>query len=184
LGEQFQGAEPPVAATLEEYLNSVFGKQANVTFSVRTEPPILVNSSEFEPASFILSPWEVSARNMMHALWNEAAPGTNDHIVLFWMPHIQEGVIAEAFNIRSRGAIVGPNADFKAVAHELGHCFGLHHCWTSRGALPYSTMTDVPDNEQLRLMGYHDGELLRHQEAVTVNLWNPNSVNIFGPPLF
>lgn len=154
----------PDAATLQAELNDIYGRQANVTFTVILKPQITVDTANFGSPPF--SPYPHPVSEMKSALWNAS---NKEDLVLFWVDEMEEGTAAQVFRIVSRGAVIGPDAGTKAVAHELGHCFGLSHCWRPDSD---SSLANIADLESKRLMGYGSGgKILRSKEILKVNAW-------------
>lgn len=167
-GLNHPGPNPPGAMTLEAALNDIFGKQANVTFSVELKPRIFVNTMTFSPA---FPPYPPTVGAMKYALWN--ASGKED-LALFWVEQMEGTTLAQAFAIPSRGAVIGPGCSSTAIAHELGHCFGLNHCWMPNIE---SGMGKIADVEAKRVMGYAGGKLFRYAEIKKINKLDLRNVN-------
>ncbi len=154
----------PDANTLQNALNDIFGKQAGVKFNVVPKPQITVSTADFSQYQFPALPAEVNS--MKAALWNASA---KEDLTLFWVGQLKgENTIAQAFGIPSSGAVIGPSGSTFAVAHEMGHCFGLFHCWSPNSD---SALTKIADRESKRLMGYdkNGSKLLRSKEIIKVN---------------
>ena len=113
-------------------------------------------------------------------MWNAAGPN-QPTLALFWVADLNNAGAA-AFAIPSRGALIGPTA-VKAsdIAHEIGHCMALQHCWHPDSV---SAETKLADIESLRLMGYLGGMLLRSKEIVEIQKWDPSKLDpVTGKPL-
>ena len=159
----------PDAGTLASDLNDIFGRQANVTFNVVLKPQITINL--INPSGSAAPAFPAAVNSMKGLLWTAS---DQEDLTLFWIEQMKNpGTIAEAFDIDSQGAVIGPSGSTKAIAHELGHCLGLFHCWQPDSV---SALTKIADSEAKRLMGYdQNGKLLRSKEIVKVNQWTPHN---------
>ncbi len=188
-GEPHTAPSPPPAAALQAALNKIYGDQANITFLVTLKLPIQLNFGQFTPPEMTYPPTYANVNGQPHpvsqAMWNAIGSPVPD-LALFWVADFTDtDTLAKAFGIPSRGAVIGPNAwpDLtkppNAIAHELGHCLRLQHCWRPNSE---SAQTKIADSEGLRLMGYRSGVLLRSKEIVKIHEWDPANINPLGPP--
>ena len=98
----------PDASTLASDLNDIFGRQANVTFQVVLKPQITINVNNTSGAPA----FPASVSDMKSALWDASNEGD---LRLFWVVRMKDAnTIAQAFDINSQGAVIGPSASTKS----------------------------------------------------------------------
>ena len=162
-----EGPNPPTQAAINEVLNNTFEKQANVTFAAGVVQDIELKLAELAtPVTY--PPW---VSDISDALKARVTENPQPDLMLFWIPDFKPYYFGgQAFATPSRGAVIRGGQSDRKVAHEIGHCLGLYHCWASNSI---ASQMNVPDTEDKRLMGYRGGFLLCSQEIITVNQWRP-----------
>ena len=172
---------PPPAEEVKTLLNRFYAPQANIKFILTYEGRLTLHLNWLAaPIPPYASTFQKTYRaKSQELLWNLAA--TDKDFALFWVPNLPVNVGGQAFGIPSRGALINPiydgEQDSTTLAHEIGHCFGLLHCWTPRSD---STQRNVADVSTKRLMGYGNGKILRHKEILKIQTWTRAGTNPLG----
>ena len=176
MGTLHAAPDPPDAGALQDALNDIFGLQANIRFQVSFKRLFTLDLGQITPPQIVYPPSYGSGNGppnpVSQAMWDTASPLT--HLALFWVADLNDA-LAQAFATPSRGALIGPMATEPwQIAHEIGHCMGLHHCWLPNSHCPQN---EIPDVEGQRVMGYGGGKLFRSKEIIKIQQWDPTKFN-------
>ena len=164
---------------MKDYLKTVFYDQAATWISPSIGPDVTIRASSLTAALPIVEGMPVfkSTKELRKALYL-ALPESNQStgIAAFYVPSLDAETYASAFGIQSRGIMISPSVayNFWALAHELGHCFGLHH--TPHIKNP-AGLAKIADRLGPRLMSYSESTTLRYFEARVVNAWRVEKTN-------
>lgn len=174
-GTEFPIGDYPNAQQLEDYLNNIYGPQANLRFEVIAKPGrvrlMYENEDGLLQLGVFLTGWEGPFNT-----WNAAnRPAGETALNIFYVYGFKE-VVWRPIGLAKIGgnwAVLDSRVDtFRDTAHEIGHCLGLFHPFTND---PRNTafLETIPDAQQERLMGYGTGTRLIRAEWDKLNQVQP-----------